>query len=130
MRHLKELDVFEGIKLVLRDAEALVADVPRPARAGSSSSDSFRRSATLGRPSGPKVRTIRRWTSTRPSHWMQKVLAAGNIRPRLRTDNYRVEANWIQSPDADIIALPTGRDMSRRLPSNWTTPPPTAKSRR
>ena len=41
--------------------------------------------------------------------WMQKVLAQGKIRPRLRTDNYRVEANLIQSGDADIIAL-----------SNWT----------
>ena len=41
--------------------------------------------------------------------WMQEVLAQGKIRPRLRTDNYRVEANWIQSPDADLIAL-----------SNWT----------
>lgn len=41
--------------------------------------------------------------------WMQKILAAGNIQPRLRTDNHRVEANLIESSDADLIAI-----------SNWT----------
>ncbi len=46
--------------------------------------------------------------------WMRKVLAAGNIEPRIRTDNYRVEANWIQSPGADVVAL-----------SNWTGRPQT-----
>ena len=41
--------------------------------------------------------------------WMRQILSAGTITPRLRTDNYRVEANWLQSPGADILAL-----------SNWT----------
>lgn len=49
--------------------------------------------------------------------WMRKVLAEGGIRPRLVTDNYRVEANWIQSPGADLIALSnwTGREQTVNL---------------
>ncbi len=63
--------------------------------------------ATSERPAGADYSTL----DFQPAHrqWMRKVLEEGGVRPRLATDNYHVEANWIQSPEADLVAL-----------SNWT----------
>ncbi len=68
--------------------------------------------ATSERPAGADHSTLDFDAAHRD--WMQTILAAGNIRPRLRTDNYRVEANWLQSPEADLIAISnwTGREQS------------------
>lgn len=109
MRHLKELGVFEGIKLLCG------TQAPRwqtfPAGRGQVIVVGFFPAisyiATSQRGEGADHSTLDFDAAHR--HWMQQVLAQGSIKPRLRTDNYRVEANWIQSPDADILAL-----------SNWT----------
>lgn len=63
--------------------------------------------ATSERPEGADHSTL----DFRPAHreWLRQLLAAGGISPRLSTDNYRVEANWLRSSAADLIAL-----------SNWT----------
>ena len=63
--------------------------------------------ATSERPAGADYSTLDFQAVHR--QWMRKVLEEGGVRPRLATDNYRVEANWIQSPEADLVAL-----------SNWT----------
>jgi hypothetical protein len=109
MRHLKELDVFDGIKLFCG------TQAPRwqtfPAGKGKVIVVGFFPAisyiATSQRGEGADHSTLDFDAAHRD--WMQKVLAQGKIKPRLRTDNYRVEANLIQSRDADIIAL-----------SNWT----------
>ncbi|MHB8900326.1 MAG: hypothetical protein ACYC6Y_16370 [Thermoguttaceae bacterium] len=63
--------------------------------------------ATSTRPDGADYSTLDFESAHR--EWIEEILAAAGVRPRLRTDNYRVEANWIRSPEADILAL-----------SNWT----------
>lgn len=63
--------------------------------------------ATSTRPAGAEYSALDFNVAHRD--WMGKVLAEGDIQPRLRTNNYRVEANWIHSPDADLIAI-----------ANWT----------
>ena len=109
MRRLKELDVFEGIKLFCGTQKPYWQTFPagsgRAIVVGFFPAISY--IGTSERAAGADHSTLDFDAAHRD--WMQKVLAAGNIHPRLRTDNYRVEANWIQSPDADIIAI-----------SNWT----------
>ncbi len=109
MPRLKELDVFEGIKLFCGTQKPLWQIVPagrgKVVVVGFFPAISY--IATSKRPTGADYSTLDFAAAHRD--WMLKVLATGNIQPRLRTDNYRVEANWIQSPDADILAL-----------SNWT----------
>jgi len=109
MRRLKELGVFEGMKLFCGTQTPHCRTVStgkgKVVVVGFFPAISY--IATSERPAGADYSTL----DFDPAHraWMQKVLATGNIQPRLRTDNYRVEANWIQSRGADIIAL-----------SNWT----------
>ena len=109
MRGLKELDVYEGMKLVCgmqtpREQTAVVGK-GRVISVGFFPAISY--IATSERPVGADYSTL----DFAPAHrqWMRKVLAIGGIQPRLRTDNHRVEANWIQSTAADVLAI-----------SNWT----------
>ncbi len=46
--------------------------------------------------------------------FMEQVLKNANVRSRITTDNYRVEANLLESPRADLLVL-----------SNWTGAPQT-----
>lgn len=109
MRHLKELEVFEGIKLFCgtqtprwqtfsagRGQVIVVGFFPAISYIATSQRSEGAQHSTLDFDAAPRA-------------WMEKVLAQGKIKPRLRTDNYRVEANWIQSREADVLAL-----------SNWT----------
>lgn len=109
MRRLKPLDVFEGIKLFCGTQKPYWQTFP--AGRGKTIVVGFFPAigyiATSERPEGADYSTLDFDAAHRL--WMEKVLAAAGIRPRLRTDNYRVEANWIKSPQADVIAL-----------SNWT----------
>ena len=109
MPRLKPLDVFEGMKLFCGTHEPRWQISPfgkgKVIVAGFFPAISY--IATSVRPEGADYSTLDFQAAHRD--WMQRVLAAGHIRPRLRTDDYRVQANWIQSPGADIIAL-----------SNWT----------
>jgi hypothetical protein len=109
MPHLKELDVLEGMKLLCGTQKPYYQAVP--VGKGKAIVVGFFPAigyiAASQRPASADYSTLDFDAAHR--HWMQKVLAEGAIRPRLRTDNYRVEANWIQSPDTDVLAL-----------SNWT----------
>ena len=117
MRRLKEVGVFEGMRLFCGAHEPRWRTFPagrgRAIVVGFFPAISY--IATSERPAGADHSTL----DFQPAHraWMQRVLAQGHVRPRLRTDNYRVEANWIQSADADIIALSnwTGRDQTIAL---------------
>lgn len=108
-RRLKTLDVFEGIQLYCgtqsprwktysagKGKVVVVGFFPALSYIGTSE-----------RPAGADYSTLDFSAAHRT--WMLKVLAQAGIKPRLRTDDYRVEANWIQSRHADILAL-----------SNWT----------
>ncbi len=109
MLKLKELNVFEGIRLLCGTQKPFFQVLPagkgKIILAGFFPAISY--IATSVRAKGADHSTL----DFEPAHrdWMRKVLAHGGIKPRLRTDNYRVEANWIQSKEADIIVL-----------SNWT----------
>lgn len=109
MRGLKALDVFEGIKLFCATQkpawQTVAVGSGKVIVVGFFPAISY--IATSERAAGADHSTLDFDTAHR--NWMRKVLAAGDIRPRLRTDDYRVEANWIRSPQADILAL-----------SNWT----------
>ncbi|NLF68395.1 MAG: hypothetical protein GX575_04990 [Candidatus Anammoximicrobium sp.] len=109
MRRLRELGACEGIKMFCGTQKphwkTLPAGKGKVIVVGFFPAISY--IATSERPEGAEHSTLDFDVAHR--NWMQKVLAAGGIRPRVRTDNYRVEANWIQSPEADLIAL-----------SNWT----------
>jgi hypothetical protein len=109
MRRLKELEVFDGIKLFSGTQtprwQTFPAGKGKVIVAGFFPAISY--IATSQRAEGADHSTLDFEAAHRD--WMQEVLAQGKIQPRLRTDNYRVEANWIQSGDADLIAL-----------SNWT----------
>jgi hypothetical protein len=63
--------------------------------------------ATSKRPEGADFSTLDFEAAHRA--WLASVLAEGGVRPRLRSDTYRVEANLIESPSSDVLAL-----------SNWT----------
>jgi hypothetical protein len=109
MRRLQELDTFEGMPLFCGTQQpyqqTFLAGKGKVIAVGFFPAISY--IATSERPDGADHSTL----DFRPAHrdWMRKVLAAGGISPRLSTDNYRVEANWLRSPRADLIAL-----------SNWT----------
>ena len=109
MRRLKELDVFEGMPLFCGTQKPYFQTFSRGKGkvivAGFFPAISY--IATSERADGADHSTL----TFNPAHrdWMRKVLAEGGISPRVTTDNYRVEANWIQSPRADLVAL-----------SNWT----------
>jgi hypothetical protein len=109
MRRLRALDTFEGVKLLCGTQKPYCQSFPagqgKVIVVGFFPAISY--IATSERAEGAEYSTLDFDAAHR--NWMQKVLAAGGIRPRLRTDNYRVEANWIQAPEADLIAL-----------SNWT----------
>ena len=109
MRRLPELDVFQGMKLFCGAQKPYWQTVPvgrgKVIVVGFFPAISY--IATSERPDGADHSTLDFQAAHR--NWTQEVLAEGNIQPRLRTDNYRVEANWIQSPKADILAI-----------SNWT----------
>lgn len=109
MRRLKELDVFQGIKLFCGAQKPYWRTVPagkgQVVVVGFFPAISY--IATSERAAGADHSTLDFQAAHRV--WMQQVLAAGGIRPRLRTDHYRIEANWLQSPGADVIAI-----------SNWT----------
>lgn len=109
MRRLKELDRFEGIPLFCGTQKPYWQTVPagrgKVIAAGFFPAISY--IATSERPAGADYSTLDFQAVHR--QWMRKVLEEGGVRPRLATDNYRVEANWIQSPEADLVAL-----------SNWT----------
>ena len=109
MRRLKELDVFQGIKLFCGTQKPYWQ--VQPAGKGKAVVAGFFPAisyiATSERAEGADYSTLDFNAAHR--EWMRQVLAAGGIQPRLRTDHYRVEANWIQAPEADVLAL-----------SNWT----------
>ncbi|MDD5523284.1 MAG: hypothetical protein PHI84_20895 [Kiritimatiellae bacterium] len=120
MLGLKELDVFEGIKLFCGTQkpywQMFPADKGKVIVVGFFPAISY--IATSKRSTGADHSALDFEAAHRD--WMRKVLAEGGIQPRLRTDNHRVEANWIQSPDADIIALSnwTGREQTVALELN------------
>lgn len=105
MRRLRTLDVYEGIKLFCGTQDPYFQTFPagrgKVIVIGFFPAISY--IAMSERAAGAEHSTLDFDAAHRA--WMQKVLAAGNIQLRLRTDNYRVEANWIQSPDADLIAI-------------------------
>lgn len=109
MRRLKELDTFEGMPLFCGTQQpyqqSLVVGKGRVILVGFFPAISY--IATSERADGADHSTL----DFRGAHrdWLRQLLAVGGISPRLSTDNYRVEANWLQSPCADLIAL-----------SNWT----------
>lgn len=109
MRRLKELDVFQEMPLFCGTQKPLFQTFPcnkgKVIAVGFFPAISY--IATSERAEDADHSTL----EFNPAHreWMRKVLAKGGLSPRLTTDNYRVEANWIQSPGADLVAL-----------SNWT----------
>jgi hypothetical protein len=109
MLHLKELDVFEGMRLFCGTQKPYWQTFPagkgKVIVVGFFPAISY--IATSKRLEGADHSTLDFDAAYR--NWMCKVLTEGGIQPRLCTDNYRIEANWIQSPAVDIIAL-----------SNWT----------
>lgn len=109
MRSLKTLGVYEGIKqfcgVQAPNSQTFATGKGKVIVVGFFPAISY--IATSERAAGAEYSTLDFDAAHRD--WMQKVLALASIQPRLRTDNYRVEANWLKSPRADLIAI-----------SNWT----------
>ncbi len=114
MRSLKELDVFEGMRLLCGTqkpyCQTVSAGKGKVILVGFFPGISY--IAGSQRPEGADHSTLEFAAEHR--NWLHKVLVESGIAPRLTTDNYRIEANWIESPRADLIAL-----------SNWTGSPQT-----